>query len=119
MTYIFVYGTLKKDHGNHVLLAGQEYVGEFYTKSDYTLILSGLPYLVKRKGPGCLGEVYKVDDDCLARLDRLEGHPNWYKRTLIPVYGYEDDEMMEAQAYIHPDIFNESYQRPYSIIRSY
>lgn len=28
------------------------------------------------------GQIFEVDDATLGRLDRLEGHPNWYHRSL-------------------------------------
>lgn len=27
------------------------------------------------------GEIYEVDSNVLSKLDELEGHPTWYKRT--------------------------------------
>lgn len=85
MTYLFVYGTLKKGFGNHVLLDGCRFMQEATTKPFYRLYDCGpYPCLVKAKqGRAISGEVYEVDDATLKRLDRLEGVPFLYQRDTI------------------------------------
>lgn len=119
MNYVFAYGSLKTNKHNHCMIKGQPLLGKYYTTNDYTLMISGLPYLIERKGEGCIGEVYEVSDECLARLDMLEQHPDWYVRKLIPVYSVEDGTMIEAYAYIHPDIFNRKYPYKFEVTREY
>lgn len=85
-TYIvFVYGTLKKGFGNHRLLQDSEFIKEESFTGKFELISDGmLPYLVKRDFTTTVhGELYKVNKETLKRLDRLEGHPDFYKRGLI------------------------------------
>ena len=55
------------------------------TKDIYPLTVDGLPYLHDMKGVGenVSGEIYKVDD--LRLLDQLEGHPMFYRRSLIDI----------------------------------
>jgi gamma-glutamylcyclotransferase (GGCT)/AIG2-like uncharacterized protein YtfP len=85
---IAVYGTLKKGYGNHNYYLGDaKMVGKGKTKDRYPLVVDGLPYLVDDKGKGhnVEVEVYKVNDKTLASIDRLEGHPTWYKRKQVHV----------------------------------
>lgn len=86
--YVAVYGTLKKGHGNHDwYMSDSKFVGKGKTKDLYPLLIQGLPYLIDKKGFGhnVNVEVYRVSDDVLASLDRLEGHPSWYKRKRVPI----------------------------------
>jgi gamma-glutamylcyclotransferase (GGCT)/AIG2-like uncharacterized protein YtfP len=39
-----------------------------------------------------IGELYEVDDETLAALDRLEGHPSFYRRTAITLAPPRDAE---------------------------
>lgn len=76
MTCVFVYGTLKRGGSNHVFLAGQRYLGEARTTPGFTLYsLGDYPGMVRAPGDtaGVTGELWAVDDTCLAELDRLEG----------------------------------------------
>jgi gamma-glutamylcyclotransferase (GGCT)/AIG2-like uncharacterized protein YtfP len=76
MTTVFVYGTLKRGGGNHAFLAGQRYLGDARTVPGFTLYsLGDYPGLVRAPGDtaGVTGELWVVDYDCLAELDRLEG----------------------------------------------
>lgn len=85
---VFVYGTLKRGHGNHRVMqqAGGEFVGEALTAEKFPLVVDGLPYLLDRSGEGhhVQGELYRVTDpEGWIRLDRLEGHPRFYRRRVI------------------------------------
>lgn len=86
---VAVYGTLKKGFHNHHYLIGSKLLGSGVTKHDHYVMLSaGIPYVCKCVDEEKMGrisvEVYEVDDNTLKNLDRLEGHPEWYKRE--PVY---------------------------------
>jgi gamma-glutamylaminecyclotransferase len=116
---VFVYGTLKHGKYNHYLLEDSECLGEYFTSKDYTLIMSNLPYLIKRKGHGCLGEVYKINSRILSSLDKLEHHPEWYERKEIEVIPLDGSEKLKVWAYVHPDIFKKGILKDYAIIRSY
>jgi len=81
---VFVYGTLKRGHGNHRLLegGGARYAGDAQvagTMHDY-----GAFPAVSLSGRGTIhGEVYEVTNETLSRLDRLEGTPTFYQRTRV------------------------------------
>jgi gamma-glutamylaminecyclotransferase len=79
---VAVYGTLKNGFGNHQLLESSYWAGDGKTVHAFPLEIDGLPYLHDASGVGHRVdvEVYEVDDATLADLDRLEGHPHFYKR---------------------------------------
>lgn len=81
---VFVYGTLKRTHGNHVVLlrSGSDFLGEATTKPEYTMYDNGaFPAITKGGNTVIFGEVYKVDH--MSYLDGLEGYPVFYNRELI------------------------------------
>ncbi len=83
-TRVFVYGTLLAGEGNHRLLANAKLVGEARTEPAFELRdLGYFPGLVRGGACSVVGEVYAVDAETLARLDALEGHPRFYRRTRI------------------------------------
>jgi len=73
---IFVYGTLKRGGSNHFFLRGQKFLGNARTVPGFTLYsLGDYPGMVRAPSDtvGVTGELWSVDDACLAELDRLEG----------------------------------------------
>jgi gamma-glutamylaminecyclotransferase len=84
LTSVFVYGTLMRRERNHRLLSGSAFLGEARTEEGFTLHdLGGCPGMIKDGSGRVYGEVYGVTPEVLQALDELEGHPDWYKRTLI------------------------------------
>lgn len=86
--HLFVYGTLKRGQHNHHFLTNAQFLGEDVTElAIYDLgainHTGGFPILVKNGNYKIVGEVYKIDKDILQAIDRLEGHPNFYKREVI------------------------------------
>ncbi len=104
----FAYGTLKKNQYFH-----DKYLGDGKSKSlgkalcslDYTLYIDGLPHLVKEKTDKPVkGELYEINDEVLASLDRLEGVPIFYRRELIDVLD-ESGARVLAWAYLRQKDF--------------
>lgn len=84
---VFVYGTLKRGHGNNHILEGQRMVGPAVTRRRFHVTCVGFP-IAYRGGPDprpLQGELYAVDDWALIRMDRLEGVPRHYQRTSAKV----------------------------------
>ena len=54
MTYVFVYGTLKRGFWNHGYMAGCEYIGSGHLIDKYPLVVDqrAIPFLLNRKGSG-------------------------------------------------------------------
>lgn len=108
MTKIFVYGTLKRGHGNNYLLGESPLLGQALTLTPFVLFNCGFPMAVPftrdaAKAPllPVMGEVYQVDETTLRRLDSLEGHPDWYERK--PVQAVVAGKEQEVELYVMPD----------------
>lgn len=98
---VAVYGTLKKDGSNHYLLASSTLVNKGETLPQFNMYdLGGFP-------GGTIGteklrvEVYLVDDETLSNLDRLEGHPSFFKRELTNIT-LDMGDIVEAWMYTVP-----------------
>ena len=101
---LFVYGTLKRGFSNHHLLQGAEYVGAAKTLEKYSLYESGIPYVFKGEAVSHIyGELYLVDELTLKKIDRLEGHPGWYRREKVEVLT-ENGVTVAAWLYFYPEI---------------
>ena len=84
---VFVYGTLRKGHCNHHLLKDSCCYGVGSSEACFAMYLkNGYPYVTSSEYRyPIVGELYSVDDDILAALDKFEGHPRHYERREIPV----------------------------------
>ncbi len=74
--WIFVYGTLKRGLCRAGFLAGQHFWGEARTLPRYRMYNCGTYPGLKlsaENGLSIIGELWQVDDECLARRDREEG----------------------------------------------
>lgn len=84
---LFVYGTLKRGGENHALLAAQQFLGTARTAPGFTLYsLGNYPGLIALPGDqsGVEGELWRVNPECLARIDDLEGlAEGLYVRSVI------------------------------------
>lgn len=83
---IFVYGTLKRGASNHVFLKKSKFLGEDRAPGKL-YVPKGMPRHFPYAAPAgegwIKGEVYSVNAETLERLDRLEGHPNFYCRSAV------------------------------------
>jgi gamma-glutamylaminecyclotransferase len=76
VTFVFVYGTLKRGYRNHHWLAGQTFISEARTEAGYILYgLGEYPGMVQAEKDvdGVVGELWQVTPEALADLDELEG----------------------------------------------
>jgi gamma-glutamylaminecyclotransferase len=103
MRLIFVYGTLKRGHGNHeVILKNSQFVSCATSVGRYTMADGPFPILFDaddEDGFPVRGEVFEVSDMTLAKCDSLEGHPDWYCRHLRP-FVLDDGSQVKAWVYI-------------------
>jgi len=100
---LFVYGTLQKGHGNNRVLIGDNgkqatLLGSATTMPKFYMAGGGFPRVGKSvlgEFPASVerqdhlgqvkGEVWSISDVALKACDRLEGHPTFYRREVIPV----------------------------------
>jgi gamma-glutamylaminecyclotransferase len=100
---LFVYGTLKRNFSNHHLLKDSKFLGTGRTKEKYAMYESGIPFVVKNEPVSSIyGELYQVDDATLQRLDRLEGHPDWYCREQVELIT-ATEQTVTAWIYFNPE----------------
>lgn len=99
---IFAYGTLRRGFANHGFLTGATFLGCGRTRDHFALYVNGLPFAVREEAVSpIVGELYLVDCSILARLDRLEGHPDCYCRERV-VIEMKVGLVEEAWVYFHP-----------------
>ena len=87
---LFVYGTLKRRHGNHGVLGNARFIGEAVTVAkDFTMFDGGFPFVsdsFSDSTGSIVGELYETSDQrILSNLDRLEGVPYLYVKREIDV----------------------------------
>jgi gamma-glutamylcyclotransferase (GGCT)/AIG2-like uncharacterized protein YtfP len=91
---LFVYGTLKRGFAREDLMAGAVFEGVATTQRGYALHdLGAYPALVIGSEGAVVGEVYSVEPEHLAALDRYEGCPDLYMRETIAL---SDGSLAEA-----------------------
>jgi gamma-glutamylaminecyclotransferase len=108
MDLLFAYGSLKEGFPNFHVNRGQRVPGRYRTLQPYPLYLVGgrLPCLLPQPGQGLpvVGQLFRVDADALAAMDRLErlGEPGGYARQRIAVQRIDaaDAELHEAFVYL-------------------
>ena len=108
MNRVFVYGTLKRGFPNHVgAMTDLSCLGRFRTADAFPLVVGGAwfsPYLIDEPGEGhrVFGEVFKVNDEDLEALDRMEGThlPIGYRRISIAIADADGGAPFEAWTYV-------------------
>jgi len=93
-TILFVYGTLKRGLRNHHLLAGQKFIGEAVTEPRYRAFdLGAHPGLIvdEANGLAVTGELWAVNDRCLAELDEFEEVPGPFVRAPVVIAGWGEE----------------------------
>lgn len=95
-----VYGTLRKNYGNHHYMSEAKFLGKGKTRELYTLAASGIPFVSKKPRVQITVEIYELPIDLLPRVDRLEGHPNCYCREEVNCI-LDTNEEVKAWLYFH------------------
>lgn len=115
--YIFVYGTLKKGHGNNGYLGDSKLIGPAKTAPKYTLFDGGFPIVERGGETSIIGEVYEVTDpEALADVYALEGYKgtpgspdNWYDVDVVTL-----DNGIEAEMFV----MNAGESRRHNVVAS-
>lgn len=116
MVLLAVYGTLKKGRGNHHYLKGATYLFDGITEDKYAVVKAGFPMVFK---PELLYfptttyplevEVYEVSEETLKRIDRLESHPEFYKRQEVWVSQHGVEQMCDETHLVNMYITNPEF----------
>lgn len=100
---LIVYGSLMTGLHNHKLLEvdGVTKISDISLKSNFKMVsLGSYPALIDSKNKNPInGELYEIPVSLIPALDRLEGHPNFYKREKI------ETKHGEAYIYILKDMY--------------
>ncbi|MRS97504.1 gamma-glutamylcyclotransferase [Ralstonia pickettii] len=109
---VFVFGTLKEGFPNFATNRGQRIPGEYRTVQRYPLYLVGdrhSPWMIDTPGQGehITGQLFIVDGQALADMDRLEriSAADGYRRREIdvtPAQGENADDSTWAFVYVKP-----------------
>ena len=84
MACVFVYGTLLRGERNHHWMRGAVLLGRASTPRGYSLWSLGQYPVACPFGRGRIrGEVYRLNQAALCRLDVLEEYPRYYRRCLL------------------------------------
>lgn len=84
---VFVYGSLRRGQANHHQLQGASHQGDARLSGLALYDLGPFPMAVASTGPSqpLQGELYRVEPELLAALDRFEGVPRLYQRRAWPL----------------------------------
>lgn len=100
---VFVYGSLKRGCGNHHVLGSSVKVADAVTLGRYSMRSGGFPVVLKSNPNGRVtGEVYRVGEEILERLDRLEGNGAFYLREMVDLE-LADGSFASAWMYVGMD----------------
>ena len=94
---IFVYGTLMSGFIRDSLMQAAKLIGIAKTVPAFTMYSTAMSYpMVVRGGTtAILGELYEANTETVARLDVIEGHPDWYCREVVQL-----EDGTEASMYL-------------------
>jgi gamma-glutamylcyclotransferase (GGCT)/AIG2-like uncharacterized protein YtfP len=102
MTLVFVYGTLMKNQYNNHYLKNEKFIGRGETVNKFSMTVSNtVPFLNRDEKYTIHGELYRISNETLKNLDKIESNGEWYVRR--PVQITVDNEIYEAQAYFNDD----------------
>jgi gamma-glutamylaminecyclotransferase len=93
---LFVYGTLRRGFANAQCMGSATFERAAATAPAYSLYDFGAyPALVQGGDGVVVGELYRVSDAELTRLDEFEGCPELYQRVLVDL-----DDGTQAFSYV-------------------
>lgn len=92
-TVVGVYGTLKSGMWNNGYIRNQKFL-KTVVMHNVKLYRNypDFPVAQWHEGSNSIVELWEVDDECLRRLDRLEGVPHMYQRKVVDVSRLYVDE---------------------------
>lgn len=97
--YVFVYGTLMKNQGNHRCLNDSIYIGDGVIDGYEMYDLGSYPGIVEGKGT-VIGEVYQITGETENRLDCLEGEGDLYLKKPV-IVRLDNNQTVFAIVYVY------------------
>ncbi|MDH5673527.1 MAG: gamma-glutamylcyclotransferase [Myxococcales bacterium] len=87
---LFVYGTLLRGEPAHHLLEGAPLIASAHTAPNFRFVEleARYPALVDGGTLAVSGEIYRIREDLLERLDRYEDAPDYYQRRILQLGAY-------------------------------
>src|SRR3546814_3622268 len=100
--FFFIFSSRRR-HTRCALVTGvQTCALPISTSPDFVMFSLGVYPGVIEGDKRISGELCEIDDAAFARCDRLEGHPNFYKRWQVGIVSdSEDDKEVTAWIYIY------------------
>lgn len=113
---VFVYGSLLRGNHNNGRLKDDIFFRDGFTKPEYTLYSLGpFPGMVEHGSVSVRGELFWLSKESLRHLDMMEGHPNFYERTLIQLldgtFAWTYIYQMGAHGISNPPVVESGYWR--------
>lgn len=93
---VAVYGSLKRGFYNHHLLERSRFLATGQARGFAMYSLGSFPMIIEGRGRVAV-ELYEVDRQTFAALDRLEGFPVFYQRQMVTV----ETEHCPVEAWIY------------------
>ena len=100
---IFVYGSLRQGNVQHAILAESQFLGSAMTEPEFTLFDVGeWPAAIHKGTTAIVGELYDVNPNKLAEIDRYERHPDLFSRQAVMLAGDIKAWMWIYISEVHP-----------------
>lgn len=119
---LFVYGTLKKNYKYNHMLCDSKMICERKTLNKYPMIdRKYYPYVLNDVGNGynIKGELYRVSDSLLNRLDIFEGSEYIRKEIKIKKIGTDYNTIVDAYIYFLNPLNNNLDLKKYNLIEKW
>jgi gamma-glutamylcyclotransferase (GGCT)/AIG2-like uncharacterized protein YtfP len=98
--YLFVYGSLLSHNSHNYLLSGCKFIGNAILNGYALYKVSWYPAIVPKNGCKVAGEVYKVDENTIEKIDDFEDEGELYKRQEVNVI-LNNSEIIKAWTYVY------------------
>lgn len=98
---VFVYGTLMRGNRDHEeYLSEAKFAGNYLAEGFQLFDFGSYPRIIHSEIDKIKGELYIVDSNTLAKIDKLEDVGNLYIRKLISISN-DNNEVQEAYTYVY------------------
>lgn len=100
---VFVYDLFRRGLPNHFALKRATLLGEAETLRPYAMYITAIPYVLKTESVSLIrGEAYRVNDDVLTAIDRMQGNGEWFQREEVMIRMLLSGETCRAWMYFFP-----------------